>query len=101
MPPPAPQLVPVIVMPDPPVAIPPIISADIIKIDLPRGYRLRVGRGVKGMEMWLGKFGRPDNWFFCLTAAMLLRIRSEHDEANETDPQPWLQGEGGAGGDQG
>ena len=33
----APQLVPVIVMPDPPVATPQIISADIIEIDLPRG----------------------------------------------------------------
>ena len=41
------------VMPDPPVATPPTISADIIEIDLPRGYRLRVGRGVKGMALRL------------------------------------------------
>jgi hypothetical protein len=25
---------------------------------------------------------------------MLPRTRREHDEANETDPQSWLQGEG-------
>ena len=49
----APQLVPVIVVPDPPGATPPIISADIIEIDLPRGYRLRVGHGVKGMALRL------------------------------------------------
>ena len=47
----APQLVPVIVVPDPPGATPPIISADIIEIDLPRNYRLRVGRGVKGVAL--------------------------------------------------
>ena len=49
----APQLVPVMVVPDPPAATPPIISADIIEIDLPRGYRLRVGRGVKGVALRL------------------------------------------------
>ena len=47
------QLVPVIVVPDPPVATPLATSADIIEIDLPRGYRLRVGRGVKGMALRL------------------------------------------------
>ena len=45
----APQLLPVMVVPDSPVATPPTTSADIIEIDLPRGYRLRVGRGVKGI----------------------------------------------------
>ena len=49
----APQLVPVIVVPDPPGATPPIFSADIIEIDLPRGYRLRVGSGVKGAALRL------------------------------------------------
>ena len=49
----APQLVPVIVVPDPPGATPPIISADIIEIDLPRGYRLRVGSGAKGAALRL------------------------------------------------
>ena len=49
----APQLVPVMVVPDPPVATPPTTPADIIEIDLPRGYRLRVGRGVKGMALRL------------------------------------------------
>ena len=48
-----PQLVPVMVVPDPPVATPPIISADFIEIELPRGYRLRVGRGVKGAALRL------------------------------------------------
>jgi len=32
---------------------------------------------------------------------MLPRIRSEHDEAHETDPQPCFQGEGGTVGNQG
>jgi len=50
---PAPKLVPVMVVPDPPVATPLAISADIIEIDLPRGYRLRVGRGVKGTALRL------------------------------------------------
>ena len=49
----APHLLPVMVVPDPPVATPPIISADIIEIDLPRGYRLRVGRGVQGAALRL------------------------------------------------
>ena len=53
------------------------------------------------LERWPGKFGQPDRWIFCLTAAMLPRIRSEHDEANETDPQPCFQGEGGTVGAQG
>ena len=52
-PPHAPQLVPVMVMPDPPCATPPATSADIIEIDVPRGYRLRVGRGVKGAALRL------------------------------------------------
>ena len=46
-------LVPVMVVPDPPVATPLAISADIIEIDLPRGDRLRVGRGVKGAALRL------------------------------------------------
>jgi len=49
----APQLLPVMVVPDSPVATPPTTSADIIEIDLPRGYRLRVGRGVKGAALRL------------------------------------------------
>jgi hypothetical protein len=38
-----------------------------------------------GVERWPGKFGQIDRWIFCLRAAKLPRIRSEHDEANETD----------------
>src|SRR6478735_12161717 len=52
-------------------------------------------------ERWLGKFGQPDKWFFCLTAVKMPRIRSKNDEASTADAQPQLQGEGGAGGDQG
>ncbi len=55
------------------------------------GARLLSQRG-------LGKSGRPDWRISCLTAAMLPRIRSEHDEANTTDAQPGFQGESGAGG---
>ena len=49
----APQLVPVIVVPDSAVATPPTTPADIIEIDLPRGYRLRVGCGVKATALRL------------------------------------------------
>jgi len=52
-------------------------------------------------ERWPGKFGQCDRWISCLTAAMLPRIRSEHDETHTADTQPRLQGEGGSGGDQG
>ena len=37
------------------------------------------------VERWLGKFGQRDRWIFCLTAAMLPRIRRAHDEANPPD----------------
>jgi len=36
---PAPQLVPVVVVPDPPDATPASNSAEVIEIELPRGYR--------------------------------------------------------------
>lgn len=51
----APQLVPVMVVPDPPVAPPPPppISADLIEIEMPRGYRVRVGSDVKGAALRL------------------------------------------------
>lgn len=41
------QLVPVIVTPDQPVAAPPPVSNDAIEIELPHGYRVRIGCGVK------------------------------------------------------
>jgi len=41
-----PRLVPVTVTPDPPVAPPAPPSAEMIEIELPRGYRVRVGCGV-------------------------------------------------------
>ncbi len=33
-------------------------------------------------QRWPGKFGQWDKWKTCLRAAMVLRIRSEDDEAN-------------------
>ena len=47
----APQLVPLIVTTDPPVLAPPGSSADLIEIDLPRGYRLRIGSNVKAVAL--------------------------------------------------
>jgi len=45
---PAPQFLPVMVTADQPAAARPGASADIIEIELPGGYRVRCGRGVKG-----------------------------------------------------
>jgi len=50
---PAPKLVPVVVVPDPPVAALPTNSAEMIEIELPRGYRIRVGSNVKGAALRL------------------------------------------------
>lgn len=50
---PARQLMPVMVMPDQPVAAPPRPAFDGIEIDLPGGYRVRFGRGVKSRELRL------------------------------------------------
>ena len=46
------QLVPVVVTPDPPAAKKPVLSAelpsaDLIEIELPRGYRVRIGGNIK------------------------------------------------------
>ena len=49
----APEMVPVVVVPDPPVAPPPTNSAEVIEIELPRGYRVRVGGNVKGAALRL------------------------------------------------
>jgi transposase len=49
----APQMVPVVVVADPPVAAPPTSSAEVIEIELPRGYRVRVGSAVKGAALRL------------------------------------------------
>ncbi len=54
----APQLVPVVVTPDPPVAAPPAPSAeppstDLIEIELPRGYRVRIGSNIKASALRL------------------------------------------------
>ncbi|MCX7371147.1 MAG: hypothetical protein NTW56_01690 [Alphaproteobacteria bacterium] len=40
---------------------------------------------MKHFQRWLGKFGQPDEWISCLTAAKVPWIRSEHDEANPPD----------------
>jgi len=50
---PTPQLVPVMVVPDPPVAAPPTSAAEVIEIELPGGYRVRVGSNVKGAALRL------------------------------------------------
>jgi transposase len=42
-----PQLVPLVVTPDLPAAAPPAPSADLIEIELPRGYRVRIGSNIK------------------------------------------------------
>jgi hypothetical protein len=51
------------------------------------GQRAPCGHGEHG---WLEKFGQADEWIFCLTAAKLPRIRSDHYEANPQDAWPWL-----------
>ena len=50
---PAPQLVPVVVTPDQPVAGAAAALCDVIEIELPRGYRLRIGGGVKATALRL------------------------------------------------
>jgi transposase len=50
---PAPQMVPVMVVPDPPVATASNSLAEVIEIELPRGYRVRVGSKVKGAALRL------------------------------------------------
>jgi transposase len=49
--PPASQFLPVMVTADRPAAGPPGPSADMIEIELPGGYRVRCGRGVKGASL--------------------------------------------------
>jgi transposase len=47
------QLLPVVVMPEPPAALPPsptpppVSTADVIEIELPGGYRVRIGSNIK------------------------------------------------------
>ena len=48
-----PQLVPVVVTADRPIAAPPAPALDMIEIELPRGARVRVGRGVKAATLRL------------------------------------------------
>jgi len=50
---PTPQMVPVMVVPDPPPAAAPNSLADVIEIELPRGYRVWVGSNVKGAALRL------------------------------------------------
>ena len=47
----APQLVPLVVTPDQPGVTPPAPSADFIEIDLPRGYRVRIGSNIKAAAL--------------------------------------------------
>ena len=50
---PGPQLGPVMVRPEQPVGSPPESSTDTIEIELSRGYRVRVGCGVKAATLRL------------------------------------------------
>jgi transposase len=49
--PPASQFLPVMVTADQPAAAPAEPPADIIEIEMPGGYRVRCGRGVKGASL--------------------------------------------------
>src|SRR3954462_7380859 len=70
--------------------------------ELPPSEAMQVGDGVgQGIQRWLAEFGQGDKWRVCLKAAMMPRIRSEHDEADPPDPQSGRQGEGGIGRPQG
>jgi transposase len=46
-----PQLVPVMVTPDQSLEGPATISSDVIEIELPRGYRIRVSGSVKAVTL--------------------------------------------------
>ena len=48
---PAPQLVPVVVTPDQPAAGALAALGDVIEIELPRGYRIRVGGDIKATAL--------------------------------------------------
>ena len=48
---PAPRLVPVVVTPDQPAAGASAPSCDVIEIELPHGYRVRVGGGIKATAL--------------------------------------------------
>jgi transposase len=50
---PGPQLVPVMVTPDQSVEAAAAISSDVIEIELPRGYRIRVNGSVKAATLRL------------------------------------------------
>jgi transposase len=50
---PGPQLVPVVVTPDQPVDGTAQVSADVIEIELPRDYRIRIGGSVKAATLRL------------------------------------------------
>jgi transposase len=52
-PPDVPQLLPVKITPDQPVVAPVRPAVDGIEIDLPGGYRVRCGRGVKSRDLRL------------------------------------------------
>ena len=50
------QLLPVVVTPDPPAAKKPapsteLLSADLIEIELPHGYRIRIGGNIKAAAL--------------------------------------------------
>jgi hypothetical protein len=46
-----PRRVPLMVTPDPPALAPAAPSADLIEIELPRGYRVRIGSNIKAAAL--------------------------------------------------
>ena len=50
---PGPQLMPVVVTPDLAAEVPTQASSDAIEIELPRGYRIRIGSSVKATTLRL------------------------------------------------
>ena len=40
---------------------------------------------ITAWKRWLAKFGQVDKWNFCLRAARVPRIRSDHDETSSPD----------------
>src|SRR6202034_3038866 len=72
-----------------------LTSRDTRRWVIPKGWPM------KGRKRWLGESEQSDKWVPCLIAALLPRSRRDHVETFATQPQPYIQGEGGLGCDQG
>src|SRR5271157_1062900 len=67
----------------------------------PRRHSAATSGWTWSYERWPAKFGQVDKWKFCLRAARMPRIRSDHDETSTPDTCTGFQGQGGAGRHQG